>query len=75
VIGLPTRRSRMPISALAAAALLVAACAGWSTAPTPSTNGLADLYVVNGDGTDLHVFARTRLRNESHANWGIDPLP
>jgi len=41
----------------------------------PSTNGLADLYVVNADGSDLHVFARTRLMNESHANWGVDPLP
>jgi Tol biopolymer transport system component len=41
----------------------------------PSTNGLADLYVVNADGSDLHVFAPTRLINESHANWGVDPLP
>jgi len=39
----------------------------------PSTNGLADLYVVNSDGTGLHVFARTRLMNESHAVWGVSP--
>ena len=41
----------------------------------PSTNDLADLFVINGDGTDVHVFAGTRAINESHANWGIDPTP
>jgi len=30
---------------------------------------------MNGDGSDLHPLARTRLINESHADWGIDPAP
>ncbi|HEX3265726.1 MAG TPA: hypothetical protein VHR16_08685 [Candidatus Limnocylindrales bacterium] len=39
----------------------------------PSFDGLADLYVVNADGSDLHVLARTPELNESHAVWGNLP--
>jgi Tol biopolymer transport system component len=38
----------------------------------PSFGGPADLYVINRDGTDLHVLVRTEL-NESHAVWGVSP--
>ena len=39
----------------------------------PSFGGLADLYVVNADGSDLHVLAKTPDLNESHAVWGVSP--
>lgn len=39
----------------------------------PSFNGLADLYVINADGTGMHVLARTSGLNESHAVWGVLP--
>jgi hypothetical protein len=39
----------------------------------PSTDGLADLYVINVDGTGLHVLAQTTDLNESHAVWGVYP--
>jgi Tol biopolymer transport system component len=39
----------------------------------PSFSGLADLYVINLDGTGLHVLARTPELNESHAVWGVVP--
>jgi Tol biopolymer transport system component len=39
----------------------------------PSFGGWADLYIVNADGTDLHVLARTPDLNESHAVWGVSP--
>ena len=38
----------------------------------PSTDGLADLFVVNVDGSGLHALAETRSLNESHATWSID---
>ena len=37
----------------------------------PSFDGPADLYVMNADGSDLHVLARTSDLNESHAVWGV----
>ena len=39
----------------------------------PSTDGLADLYVMNRDGSGLHVVAKTTALNESHAVWGVSP--
>jgi TolB protein len=41
----------------------------------PSTDGLADLFVMNRDGSDLHVLAETTDLNESHAVWGVSPVP
>ena len=38
----------------------------------PSTNGVSDLFVMNRDGSDLHLLAPTAL-NENGPNWG--PLP
>ncbi len=38
----------------------------------PSTNGMSDLFVMNRDGSDLHLLAPTAL-NENGPNWG--PLP
>jgi TolB protein len=37
----------------------------------PSFGGPADLYVINRDGSDLHVLAKTTNLNESHAVWGV----
>ncbi len=58
---------------------------GWSNGPSwspdgsqivfshfPSTKGVSDLFVMNRDGTNLHLLAPTRL-NENGPNWG--PLP
>jgi Tol biopolymer transport system component len=39
----------------------------------PSTDGLADLFVVDSDGSDLHPFVESPRLNESHASWGVDP--
>ncbi|MDQ2943028.1 MAG: hypothetical protein M3R21_05075 [Candidatus Dormibacteraeota bacterium] len=39
----------------------------------PSTDGLADLYVMNRDGSGLYVVAKTIALNESHAVWGVSP--
>jgi Tol biopolymer transport system component len=39
----------------------------------PSTDGLADLFVVNSDGSSLTNLTMSRTLNESHADWGIDP--
>src|SRR5207247_1176246 len=39
----------------------------------PSTDGVAALYVINADGTGLHVLAKTTDLNESHAVWGVYP--
>jgi TolB protein len=39
----------------------------------PSFNGLADLYVIDADASDLHVLAVTPDLNESHAVWGVLP--
>ena len=41
----------------------------------PSFDGFADLYVINADGTGLHVLAKTPDLNESHAVWGVTPAP
>jgi len=35
----------------------------------PATDGFADLFVMNRDGSDLHVIAATAL-HENHATWG-----
>lgn len=35
----------------------------------PSTNGVADLFVVNRDGTDVHLLSATSL-NENAPAWG-----
>ena len=40
----------------------------------PSTNGSSDLFVMNRDGSDLHVLVHTRI-NEESADWGIIPKP
>ena len=58
---------------------------GWSNGPSwspdgsqivfshfPSTKGVSDLFVMNRDGSNLHLLARTAL-NENGPNWG--PLP
>ena len=39
----------------------------------PSTDGVADLYVINADGTGLRVLAKTTDLNEGHAVWGVYP--
>jgi TolB protein len=39
----------------------------------PSFGGLADLYVIDRDGSNLHVLAKTPELNESHAVWGVTP--
>jgi Tol biopolymer transport system component len=41
----------------------------------PSFGGLADLYVMNADGSGLHVLAKTSDLNEGHAVWGAVPVP
>lgn len=38
----------------------------------PSTDNLADFFVMDRDGSGLHVLAETRL-NENHAFWGGSP--
>lgn len=40
----------------------------------PSTDGLANLYVMNRDGSDLLILAETTTLNESHAVWGVSPV-
>jgi Tol biopolymer transport system component len=40
----------------------------------PSTDEHADLFVMNRDGSDLHVLAATIL-HENHAYWGRSPSP
>jgi Tol biopolymer transport system component len=35
----------------------------------PATGDFADLYVMNPDGSNLHVLAATTLA-ENHATWG-----
>jgi TolB protein len=41
----------------------------------PSFDGLADLYVIDADGSGLHVVAKTSDLNESHAVWGVTSAP
>jgi Tol biopolymer transport system component len=43
----------------------------------PSFGGLADLYVINADGSGLHVLAETSALhlNDGHAVWGVAPAP
>jgi Tol biopolymer transport system component len=41
---------------------------------SPSTGGWADFYVMNRDGSDLHILAATTL-HENHAYWGNTPQP
>jgi TolB protein len=41
----------------------------------PSTGGLADLFVMNFDGSKLRIFAKTADLNEGHAVWGVNPSP
>ena len=38
----------------------------------PSTGGFADFFVMNRDGSDLHVLAKTALE-ENQAHWGRSP--
>ncbi len=40
----------------------------------PGMNGVADLFVMNRDGSDLHVIAETPL-NENAPVWGRAPTP
>jgi Tol biopolymer transport system component len=40
----------------------------------PSTGGFGDLFVMNRDGSDLHVLALTAI-GENHASWGKRPEP
>jgi TolB protein len=39
---------------------------------SPSTDGWADFYVMNGDGSDQHVIAHTPM-HENHGQWGPSP--
>jgi Tol biopolymer transport system component len=41
---------------------------------SPATGGFADLFVMNRDGSDLHVLAETELE-ENHAEWGNSLSP
>ncbi|MEA2620244.1 MAG: hypothetical protein QOC97_1017, partial [Chloroflexota bacterium] len=41
---------------------------------SPSTGGFADFFVMNRDGSDVHVLAETAL-HENHAHWGRSPSP
>jgi Tol biopolymer transport system component len=41
---------------------------------SPSTDGFADLFVMDRDGLDVHVLAKTAL-HENHAEWGRRPAP
>jgi Tol biopolymer transport system component len=41
---------------------------------SPSTDGFADLFVMNSDGSGVHVLAKTEL-HENHAAWGRSPAP
>ncbi len=38
----------------------------------PGMNGVADLYVMNSDGSDMHAIAETPL-NENSPFWGVSP--
>jgi dipeptidyl aminopeptidase/acylaminoacyl peptidase len=38
----------------------------------PGTNGVGDLWVMNADGTDLHLLVATGL-NETGVFWGPSP--
>ena len=40
----------------------------------PSTDGWADFFVMNRDGSDLHILAATTM-HEDHAYWGGSPTP
>jgi TolB protein len=40
----------------------------------PSTDGWADFFIMNRDGSDQHVVARTAL-HENHGYWGRSPAP
>ena len=41
---------------------------------SPSTGGVGDLFVMNADGSDLHLVAPTTI-NENDASWGPSPAP
>jgi DNA-directed RNA polymerase specialized sigma24 family protein len=36
----------------------------------PSTDGWGDVFVMDRDGSDVHVLARTAL-HENHGHWGV----
>ena len=38
---------------------------------SPSTDGWGDFFVMNRDGTDQHVIAKTAM-HENHGQWGAD---
>jgi TolB protein len=40
----------------------------------PSTDGWADFFIMNRDGSNQHVVARTAL-HENHGSWGRSPAP
>ena len=40
----------------------------------PSTDGWGDFFVMNRDGSDLHILAATTL-HENHPYWGRNPSP
>jgi Tol biopolymer transport system component len=41
---------------------------------SPSTDGWGDFFVMNGDGTDQHVIAKTPI-HENHGQWGASAAP
>jgi Tol biopolymer transport system component len=41
---------------------------------SPATGGFADLFVMDRDGSDVHVLGKTVLQ-ENHAEWGRSPSP
>jgi TolB protein len=41
---------------------------------SPSTGGWGDFFVMNRDGSDLHLLAATAI-HENHAYWGASPKP
>ena len=41
---------------------------------SPSTDGWGDFFVMNRDGTDQHVIAKTAM-HENHGQWGAAAAP
>lgn len=41
---------------------------------SPSTDGSGDFFVMDRDGGNQHVIAKTQL-HENHGHWGTSPAP